>query len=75
MLYGHEQEWAYSYRKLGQVSFLPCPSLGELELIIRSVIIWRDFKTAAKIEAHEQAVWAVKFVGEDRVVTGKLAVL
>ena len=24
-----------------------------------------------KIEAHEQAVWAVRFVGEDRILTGE----
>ncbi len=39
--------------------------------VCRSVLIWRDFKSVVKIEAHDQAVWAVKFVGEDRVLTGK----
>lgn len=39
----------------------------------RTVIIWKDFKKVLQIEGHEQAVWAVKFVGEDRVLTGELA--
>jgi hypothetical protein len=34
--------------------------------------VWKDFKAAVKIEAHEQAVWAVRFVGEDRLLTGEL---
>jgi hypothetical protein len=38
----------------------------------RSVIIWKDFKKVIKIEGHKQAVWAVKFIGEDRLLTGKL---
>lgn len=36
-----------------------------------SVIVWKDFKKAIQIEGHKQAVWAVKFVGEDRVLTGE----
>lgn len=36
--------------------------------------MWKDFKAAVKIEAHEQAVWAVRFVGEDRLLTGELCV-
>ncbi|CAK9781176.1 PFU-domain-containing protein [Cutaneotrichosporon oleaginosum] len=34
-----------------------------------SVIIWKDFKKVITIKGHKQAVWAVKFVGEDRVLT------
>ena len=34
--------------------------------------MWRDFKVVLKIEAHPQAVWAVRFVGEDRLLTGEL---
>jgi phospholipase A-2-activating protein len=34
-----------------------------------SVIVWKDFKKVLAIEGHKQAVWAVKFVGEDRVLT------
>jgi hypothetical protein len=37
----------------------------------RTVIIWKDFKKVITIEGHQQAVWAVKFVGEDRVLTGR----
>lgn len=32
--------------------------------------MWKDLKVVAKIEKHEMAVWAVKFVGEDRILTG-----
>jgi hypothetical protein len=35
------------------------------------VIIWKEFQKAIKIEGHKQAVWAVKFIGEDRLLTGK----
>ena len=41
-------------------------------MIVRTVIIWKDFKKVLTIEGHEQAVWAVKFVGEDRILTGEL---
>jgi hypothetical protein len=34
------------------------------------VIIWKEFQKAIKIEGHKQAVWAVKFIGEDRLLTG-----
>ncbi|BEJ16389.1 hypothetical protein CspHIS471_0509940 [Cutaneotrichosporon sp. HIS471] len=34
-----------------------------------TVIVWKDFKKVLAIEGHKQAVWAVKFVGEDRVLT------
>jgi phospholipase A-2-activating protein len=37
----------------------------------RTVIIWQDFKKAVRIEGHEQAVWAVRFVGEDKILTGE----
>lgn len=37
----------------------------------RTVIVWNDFKKAIQVEGHKQAVWAVKFVGEDRLLTGK----
>jgi phospholipase A-2-activating protein len=33
-------------------------------------VVWKDFKKVVKITKHEQAVWAVKFVGEDRLLTG-----
>lgn len=36
----------------------------------RTVIVWKDFKKVIQIKAHEQAVWSVKFVGEDRILTG-----
>lgn len=36
-----------------------------------TAIVWRDFKKAVHIEGHQQAVWAVRFVGEDRVLTGE----
>lgn len=36
--------------------------------------MWKDFKKFIKIEGHEQAIWAVKFIGEDRLLTGKLPV-
>lgn len=36
----------------------------------KTVIVWKDFKKAIQIETHTQAVWAVKFVGEDRLLTG-----
>lgn len=39
-----------------------------------TAIVWRDFKKAVHIEGHQQAVWAVRFVGEDRVLTGKLSI-
>ncbi|WOO81219.1 Phospholipase A-2-activating protein [Vanrija pseudolonga] len=35
----------------------------------KTVIVWKDFKKAIQIETHTQAVWAVKFVGEDRLLT------
>ncbi|ODO08391.1 phospholipase A-2-activating protein [Cryptococcus wingfieldii CBS 7118] len=35
----------------------------------KSVIVWKDFKKALSIKAHEQAIWSVKFVGEDRLLT------
>ncbi|ORY26315.1 putative phospholipase A-2-activating protein [Naematelia encephala] len=35
----------------------------------KSVIVWKDLKKAIKIQVHEQAVWAVRFVGEDRLLT------
>ncbi|TYJ54476.1 hypothetical protein B9479_004895 [Cryptococcus floricola] len=35
----------------------------------KSVIVWKDFKKALSIKAHEQAVWSVKFVGNDRLLT------
>jgi phospholipase A-2-activating protein len=35
------------------------------------VIIWKEFQKAIKIEGHKQAVWAVKFIGEDRLLTGR----
>ncbi|WWC62195.1 uncharacterized protein I303_104790 [Kwoniella dejecticola CBS 10117] len=35
----------------------------------KTVIVWKDFKKALAIEGHEQAIWAVKFVGEDRLLT------
>ncbi|WVQ77835.1 hypothetical protein IAR50_007530 [Cryptococcus sp. DSM 104548] len=35
----------------------------------KSVIVWKDFKKAVTIKAHEQAVWSVKFVGEDRLLS------
>lgn len=37
----------------------------------RTAIIWKDFKKTVRIEGHEQAIWAVRFVGEDRVLTGE----
>ncbi|CAD6591836.1 MAG: hypothetical protein TREMPRED_000211 [Tremellales sp. Tagirdzhanova-0007] len=39
------------------------------KIYFRSVVIWKDFKTVIKIEVHEQAVWAIRFVGEDRLLT------
>lgn len=41
----------------------------------KTVIIWKDFKKAIQVKTHSQAVWAVKFVGEDRVLTGEAIVL
>ncbi|WVF71170.1 hypothetical protein IAT40_005968 [Kwoniella sp. CBS 6097] len=35
----------------------------------KTVIIWKDFKKVLTISAHEQAIWSVKFVGEDRILT------
>ncbi|WVQ99687.1 hypothetical protein IAU59_006826 [Kwoniella sp. CBS 9459] len=35
----------------------------------KSVIIWKEFKKVLTISAHEQAIWSVKFVGEDRILT------
>ncbi|WRT66660.1 uncharacterized protein IL334_003620 [Kwoniella shivajii] len=35
----------------------------------KTVIVWKDFKKVLTIEGHEQAIWAVKFVGEDRLLT------
>lgn len=37
----------------------------------KTAIIWKDFKKAVVIEGHTQAVWAVRFVGDDRVITGR----
>jgi hypothetical protein len=39
------------------------------------VIIWKEFQKAIKIEGHKQAVWAVKFLGEDRLLTGRSSCL
>lgn len=39
-------------------------------MIGRTVVVWKDFKKVITIENHDQAVWAVKFVGEDRLLTG-----
>jgi hypothetical protein len=39
------------------------------------VIIWKEFQKAIKIEGHKQAVWAVKFIGEDRLLTGRSSYL
>jgi hypothetical protein len=39
------------------------------------VIIWKEFQKAIKIEGHKQAVWAVKFIGEDRLLTGRSSCL
>ena len=55
-----------------------CPScllVTELtrRIYFRSVVIWKDFKTVIKIEVHEQAVWAIRFVGEDRLLTGMIS--
>lgn len=36
----------------------------------RTVIVWKDFKKVIQIKAHEQAVWSVKFVDENRLLTG-----
>lgn len=36
-----------------------------------TVVVWKDFMKVLTIEGHTQAVWAVKFVGEDRVLTGE----
>ncbi|WWC69902.1 uncharacterized protein I206_103845 [Kwoniella pini CBS 10737] len=35
----------------------------------KTVIVWKDYKRVLTIEGHEQAIWAVKFVGEDRLLT------
>ncbi|WWC89009.1 uncharacterized protein L201_003926 [Kwoniella dendrophila CBS 6074] len=35
----------------------------------KTIIVWKDFEKAITIEGHEQAVWSVKFVGEDRLLT------
>ena len=35
------------------------------------MIVWKKFKRVLKIEVHDQAVWAVRFVGEDRILTGE----
>ncbi|KAK4685850.1 phospholipase A-2-activating protein, partial [Tremellales sp. Uapishka_1] len=35
----------------------------------KTVVIWKDFKKVITIKGHQQAVWAVKFVGEDRILT------
>ncbi|KAK8864675.1 hypothetical protein IAR55_001927 [Kwoniella newhampshirensis] len=35
----------------------------------KTVIIWKEFKKVFQIEGHEQAIWAVKFIGEDRLLT------
>jgi hypothetical protein len=69
MLYGYEQKQPHRDRLLGSVS--SCV-VKDSELTSRTVIIWKDFKKAIKIEGHQQAVWAVKFIGEDRVLTGEL---
>ena len=42
------------------------------ELMFRTAIVWSEFKKVIQVEGHKQAVWAVKFVGEDRLLTGKL---
>ncbi|ORX35613.1 PLAA family ubiquitin binding-domain-containing protein [Kockovaella imperatae] len=34
----------------------------------RTVLVWKDFKVVLRLEAHQQAVWAVRFVGEDRTM-------
>jgi len=38
----------------------------------KTAIVWKDFKKAVEIKTHSQAVWGVKLVGEDRVLTGEL---
>ncbi|WVR06773.1 hypothetical protein IAU60_003808 [Kwoniella sp. DSM 27419] len=35
----------------------------------KTVIVWKDFKKVLTITSHEQAIWAVKFVGEDKLLT------
>ncbi|WVQ79673.1 hypothetical protein IAT38_001773 [Cryptococcus sp. DSM 104549] len=35
----------------------------------KTVIVWNNFKKVIHIKGHEQAIWAVKFVGEDRLLT------
>ncbi|GHJ87959.1 hypothetical protein NliqN6_4361 [Naganishia liquefaciens] len=35
----------------------------------KTAIVWRDFKPLLHLTGHEQAVWAVKCVGEDRFLT------
>ncbi|WVW84162.1 hypothetical protein I302_106192 [Kwoniella bestiolae CBS 10118] len=35
----------------------------------KSVIVWKDFKKVLTVQSHDQAIWAVKFVGEDRLLT------
>lgn len=38
----------------------------------KTALVWKDFKKAVEIKAHSEAVWAIKFVGDDRVLTGEL---
>lgn len=40
-----------------------------------TAIVWHNFKKALQITGHQQAIWAVRFVGEDRVLTGELEYL
>lgn len=51
---------------------MPSGRHADAKMYFRSVIIWKDFKRVIKIEAHEQAVWAIRFVGEDRLLTGAI---
>ncbi|EIW66002.1 hypothetical protein TREMEDRAFT_41188 [Tremella mesenterica DSM 1558] len=36
----------------------------------QTAVVWKDFKKVVKIENHTQSVWSIKFVGEDRLLTG-----
>lgn len=46
---------------------------GDTHLFLnRTAIVWRNFKPVLHLKDHEQAVWAVKCVGEDRFLTGML---
>jgi hypothetical protein len=40
--------------------------------LFRTAIIWRDMKQVVRLQKHQQAVWAVRCVGTDRFLTGKL---